>query len=109
MKIIDEMYQDDIDNATKIRNLAIGLSTFTTIIGTSSTISFILDEHTPIKLVIAIPVFLASGLGIKEIIKQQKELKQIEFVKQVVERETKGCFPEEIVKEERKEKFKVIK
>ena len=109
MKIIDDMYKEDIDNATKIKNIYIGLSTFTTVLGSISTASFIIDEHSPIKLAIATPFFIVSTFGVKKIIDQNKELKQIEFVKQVVERETKDCFPEEIVKAERRKNFKVIK
>ena len=109
MKIIDDLYQEDINYATRFRNLHIILSSFSGIIAGVSTYSFVCDEHMPVKIAIATPLAIFTGVEVHQAKNKQKELKKIERTKAIVEKETADCFPKEIVKAERREKFKVIK
>lgn len=109
MKIIDDLYQEDINYATRFRNLHIIFSSFSGILAGVNTYSFVCYEHTPLKLAIATPLAIFAGVEVQQARNKQKELKKIKSVKAIVEKETADCFKEEVVKAERKEKFRIIK
>jgi len=103
MKIVDDLYKNDIDKATISKNIHIATSFLTAVAADGFIYSFVFDEKTALKLAIATPMVILTWLEVHKTRSKQEEINKIKRVKAIVLKEAYG------IDEDKKRLFKVIK
>jgi len=99
-----DLYKDEIKKANTIKNLNIGIAALSNM----AACGYILENPEPLNLAIIVPALICTGVNIHFIKKENSELKRIDNVVEVIEKEVYG-EDRELHKKELRKRFKVIK